>query len=304
MHPRVWERAVRARFHFSEAETNRDRWYRTQKSSYYARIGDKGIDILEDKREEFDKEYFLQRDKLHTALASLVEYHQSRMSCFDLGQRYQISEETNRYLAETKEYASQVSVLVEELKTRDVPMHDASAVQKERGSSTPTDEWQNLQRRVEEMEETLEQMDAEMTLTRPLDVREMVDKLFDHKVAELREARKLEAQKRAQESPPQIVIPPECLQRLEQSMSQWQQVEAKLPKTIEDIRSLIVGNAELASTLDQLKKENATHRETLSKVSSYCRYAYRSHMYTGCSYRHNMLPRKNSGEKKRSFTQK
>ena len=81
MHPRVWERAVRARFHFSEAETNCDRWYRTQKSSYTP-IGEKRIDILEDKREE----YFIQQDKLHAALASLVEYYQSRMSSFDLGQ--------------------------------------------------------------------------------------------------------------------------------------------------------------------------------------------------------------------------
>ena len=41
----------------------------------------------------------------------------------------------------------------------------------------------------------LEQMDAEMTLTCPLDIREMVDKLFDYKVAELREARKQRGKK-------------------------------------------------------------------------------------------------------------
>ena len=43
----------------------------------------------------------------------------------------------------------------------------------------------------------LEQMDAEMTLTCPLDIREMVDKLFDYKVAELREARKQRGKKKA-----------------------------------------------------------------------------------------------------------
>lgn len=75
----------------------------------------------------------------------------------------------------------------------------------------------------------------------------------------------------AQESPPQIVIPPECLQKLDESANQWQQVEAKLPKAVEDIRSLIVGNAQLASTLDQLKKENVAYRETLSKLQA--RYA-------------------------------
>ena len=43
----------------------------------------------------------------------------------------------------------------------------------------------------------LEQMDAEMTLTCPLDIREMMDKLFDYKVAELREARKQRGKKEA-----------------------------------------------------------------------------------------------------------
>ena len=52
---------------------------------------------------------------------------------------------------ETNEYASQVSILVEESKTRDVPMHDTSAIQEERGSLAHTDEWWNLQHRVEEI---------------------------------------------------------------------------------------------------------------------------------------------------------
>jgi len=271
MHSRTWERAVRARFHLSEAEINRDRWYRTQKSSCYARIGDKGIDILEAKRGEFDKEYFAQRDKLNTALTSLVEYHQSNMSSIDLGQRYNVSEETNRFIAESKAFASQISTVIEDLKSRDIPMRDVSPMQVEEGRSPPKDEWEILQRRVDEMGEIVEQMETEFAVTHASDsIRDTVDKVFDSKVAELREARKQEAQRIAQESPPQIDIPPECLQKLEESANQWQQVEAKLPKAIEDIRSLIVGNAQLASTLDQLKKENIACRETLSKVGPRC----------------------------------
>lgn len=247
---------------------NRDRWYRTQKSPCYARIGNKGIDILEAKRAEFDNEYSVQRDKLNTAIKLLMEHHQSNMSSIDIGQRYNVSEETNRFVAESKAFASQISTVIEDLKNRDIPMRDGSPMQVEEGSSPPKDEWQILQRRVAEMEETVDLLGTEFTVS--LDVREMVDKIFDSKVAELLEARKQEAQRMAQESPPQIVIPPECLQKLDESANQWQQVEAKLPKAVEDIRSLIVGNAQLASTLDQLKKENVAYRETLSKVGPRC----------------------------------
>ncbi|KAL4074420.1 hypothetical protein V8B97DRAFT_1868667 [Scleroderma yunnanense] len=260
------ERAVRARFHLHEAEINRDRWYRTQKSSCYARIGDKGIDILEEKRAEFDKEYFAQREKLHMAVGSLVEYHHSITSGIDLGQRCNISEETNRFIAECKVYTDQISTLIEDFKNRGVPMRDPSPMQIEQASSPSSDEWQILQRRVEEMEESLEQMDAELTMTRPVDVKEIVDKIFDRRLTKLHEARKQEVQKMAQESPPQIVIPPECLQKLEDSTRQWQQVEAKLPKAVEDIRNLILGNAQLTSRLEQLEKENVTYRETLAKL--------------------------------------
>ncbi|KAI6108996.1 hypothetical protein EV401DRAFT_1998522 [Pisolithus croceorrhizus] len=268
---KTWERAVRAKFHLAEAELNRDRWYRTRKSPCYARIGDAGIDILESKRAEFDREYFAQREKLSLAVNALVDYQETVMSGCDLVQRFDISEETNRFVAESTAYARQIRTLIEDFKNRDVPMRDPSPSPSARVSPPPTDEWEALQRRVEEMEESLEQIDAELTLSRPMDIRDMVDKVFDARVSELREARKQEVQKMATQVRPEVVIPPDSLEKLEESAERWREVEERLPKTIEDISGLIVGNAQFASRLEQLEKENAGHREVLAKLQD--RYA-------------------------------
>ncbi|KAI6167003.1 hypothetical protein EDD17DRAFT_1542360 [Pisolithus thermaeus] len=226
---KTWERAVRAKFHLAEAELNRDRW-----------------------------EYFAQREKLSLAVNALVDYQETVMSGCDFVQRFDISEETNRFVAESTAYARQIRTLIEDFKNRDVPMRDPSPSPSARVSLPPTDEWEALQRRVEEMEESLEQIDAELTLSRPMDIRDMVDKL--------REARKQEVQKMATQVRPEVVIPPDSLEKLEETADQWREVEGRLPKTIEDISGLIVGNAQFASRLEHLEKENTGHREVLAKL--------------------------------------
>lgn len=263
---KTWERAVRAKFHLAEAELNRDRWYRTRKSPCYSRIGDAGINILESKHAEFDREYFAQREKLSLAVTALVDYQETVMSGYDLVQRYDISEETNRFIAESTAYARQIRTLIEDFKNRDVPMRDPSPSPSAGAGLPPDGEWEALQRRVEEMEESLEQIDAELTLSRPMDIRDMVDNVFDARMSELREARKQEVQRMATRARPEIVIPPDSLEKLEESATRWQEVERRLPKTIGDISDLIVGNAQFANRLEQLEKENVGHREALAKL--------------------------------------
>ncbi|KAI6028412.1 hypothetical protein F5J12DRAFT_805261 [Pisolithus orientalis] len=260
---KTWERAVRAKFHLSEAELNRDRWFRTRKSPCYARIGDAGINILESKRAEFDREYFGQREKLSLAVNALVDYQETVMSDFDLSQRYDIGEETDRFIAESTAYARQIRTLIEEFKDRDVPMRDPSP---STTTNLPSTEWGALQNRAEEMEESLEQIEAELTLSRPMDIRDIVDKVLDARLFELREARKQNVQKIAARVRPDIVIPPDSIEKMENCADQWREVEGKLSKTIEDISGLIVGNAQFKSRLEQLENENAEHREALTKL--------------------------------------
>ncbi|KAI6022676.1 hypothetical protein EDC04DRAFT_2727761 [Pisolithus marmoratus] len=263
---KTWERAVRAKFHLAEAELNRDRWYRTRKSPCYARIGAAGIDILESKRAEFDREYFAQREKLSLAVNALVDYQETVMSGYDLVQRYDVGEETSKFLAESTAYAGQIRTLIDDFKNRDVPMRDPSPSSSTKASLPPSDEWEVLQKRVEKMEESLEQIDVELTLSRPMDIGDMVDKVFDARLSELREARQQEVQRLATQVRPEIVISPDSLKKLEECADRWREVEGRLPKTIEDISGLITGNAQFAYRLEQLEKENAGYREALAKL--------------------------------------
>ncbi|KIK96811.1 hypothetical protein PAXRUDRAFT_278805 [Paxillus rubicundulus Ve08.2h10] len=93
---KAWERGVRTRFMLVEAEAKRDRWFRTQKSTSYVRIGEAGRRLLDAQRAECDKEVDIQKEKHSSAITSLVEFHDAITSNLDLGQRYNIGEEARQ----------------------------------------------------------------------------------------------------------------------------------------------------------------------------------------------------------------
>lgn len=262
---RTWERAVRARFYLAEAETKRNRWYRTQKSQCYARIGDAGINILETKRAEFDRECVTQQEKLSASLSALVDYHDSITYGFDLGQRYNVIEEVSNFISESKAFIHQIDVHIRDFKNRDVLVVEPSLDQTWQGSPPLQHEEQAIQSRLEEVDETLEEVHAELTFSHPRNVKEIVDEVFDARIDHLREVRDLEMQ----QTPLDLDIPLESRQQLKQVMNRWQEAESKLPKTISDISSLITENAQLSRRIEQLEKENVAHYETIAKVGGF-----------------------------------
>ncbi|KIJ69384.1 hypothetical protein HYDPIDRAFT_24226 [Hydnomerulius pinastri MD-312] len=265
---KAWERGVRAKFLLADAEAKRDRWHRTQKSPCYTRIGEAGRKKLDAQRAEYDKEVSIQREKLSSAITSLVEFHDNMASNLDLGQRYNIGEEATRYLAESKGFIDEVrSLLVTHVLKATSPQSEKESDSNspdEDISSTPED-LRLLLHQIHDLEERLEEAQTELTLRHPRDIRAEIDEKLNVKLAALRAARQREVDRVASLPRPEIVIPPAALQRMEETAQQVKALDAKLPQTVEDIRDLILQVNATKARVEKLEAEVAESRELVRK---------------------------------------
>lgn len=250
----------------NEAEAKRDRWFRTQKSACYARIGDAGRKKLDGQRADFDKEVNSQKDKLSAAITSLVEFHDTVSSNLDLGQRYNISEETEKFIAESKAFVNEVRALLVANVLKD--KNDSAAGMQKHPSGTDTTFIDSLRSKVRDLEQRFDQAQTELTLRRPRDIRPEIDELLTTKIAALRTARLLEMERVASLPRAEIVIPPDSLGKMEKTAQEARELDVKVPHTVEDIRVLLLRVAATTKRVNALEEELSASRATYTKVGN------------------------------------
>ena len=264
---RTWERGVRTRFLLAEAEAKRDRWFRTQKSACYARIGEAGRNKLDAQRTECDKEVSLQREKLSGAITSLVGFHDTISSNLDLGQRYNIGEEVEKFITDSKAFVDEVRALLvahvlrdkNDVQTGDTQKHPSGA------DATLID---SLQSQVRDLEERFDQAQTELTLQHHRDIRCEIDELLATKIAALRVARRREMDRIASQPRAEIVIPPRAIENMKGTARQVEELDAKVPHTVEDIRVLLLRVDATTKRVSQLEEELSVNKATYTKVHS------------------------------------
>ncbi|KAG9318492.1 hypothetical protein JVU11DRAFT_583 [Chiua virens] len=260
---KAWERGVRARFLLAEAEVKRDRWFRTQKSACYARIGEAGRKILDGQRAECDEQVNTQRERVSAAITSLVDFHDIIASNIDLGQRYNLGEEMKKFLTDSKAYVDEVRALivVHVLKEKD----DAQPGDQKHSSGVVTALMDSVQSQVRDLEERFEQTQTELTLRHQRDIRSEVNELFQAKIAESRAARQCEIDRVASQPRTEIVIPPDVLKDQEVMAQQVRELDAKVPQAVEDIRNLLLRVDATTKRVIDLEQEVSANKETYEK---------------------------------------
>ena len=262
---RTWERAVRARFLLAEAEAKRDQWFRTQKSACYTRIGEAGRKRLDSQRAECDKEVNSQREKLSGAITSLVDFHDTLSSNLDLGQRYNVGEETEKFISESKAFVDEArSLLVARvLKDKD-DVQSGNTQNPPSGAAAHID---SLRNQVRDLEERFEQAQTELTLRHQRDIRSEIDEILAAKIQGLRMARQHEIDRAASQPCPEIVIPPSAIKNMEGTAQQIGELETKVPHTVEDIRVLLFRVDAMTKRVNELEEEVSMNKETYQLVS-------------------------------------
>ena len=264
---RTWERGVRTRFLLAEAEAKRDRWFRTQKSACYARVGEAGRNRLDGQRAECDKEVSLQREKLSCAIKSLVDFHDTISSNLDLGQRYNVGEEVEKFITESKAFVDEVRALLvahvlgdkNDVKSGDMRKHPSGA---------DVTLYDSLQSQVRDLEERFDQVQTELTLRHQRDIRSEIDELLAVKIAALRGARQREKDRVALQPRAKIVIPPCAIENMKGTARQVEELDAKVPHTVEDIRVLLLRVDATTKRVSELEEELSVNKATYTKVHS------------------------------------
>lgn len=264
---RTWERAVRARFLLVEAEANRDRWFRTQKSACYARIGEAGRKRLDGQRAECDKEVNSQREKLSGAITSLVGFHDTISSNLDLGQRYNVGEETEKFISESRVFVDEARALLVARVLGDKDDVQSGDMQK-RPSGADKTLIDSLQSQIRDLEDRFEQAQTELTLRHQRDIRSQMDELLTAKILALRVARQHEIDRIASQQRPEIVIPHSALKNMERTAQQVSEMETKVPHTVEDIRVLLFRVDAMTKRVSELVQEVSMNKETYQQVNS------------------------------------
>ena len=264
---RAWERAVRAKFLLAEAEAKHDRWRRTQKSACYARIGEAGRDRLDGQRTEFHKECMAQSEKLSGAISLLMDFHDKLASNLDLGQRYNIGEEAQKFISESKAFVDETrSLLVTRvLKEKDDGQPGDIQTQPSEADAIPVN---LLRNRILDLEERFEQAQTELTLRQQRNIRSEIDELLTAKIQALRAARQREIDRVASIPRPEIVIPPNALKNMEGTAQQVSEMGTKVSHTVEDIRVLLFRVDAMTKRVSQLEEEVSMNKETYQKVGS------------------------------------
>ncbi|KAF8844953.1 hypothetical protein BDN67DRAFT_620500 [Paxillus ammoniavirescens] len=264
---KAWERGVRTRFMLVEAEAKRDRWFRTQKSACYARIGEAGRQMLDAQRAECDKDVNIQREKHSSAITSLVEFHDAITSNLDLGQRYNISEEASRFVTQSKAFVHEVRSFFVVHGSKDNNDEKQGLSPTEYDASTPN-EFQTLLHQVRDLEERFEEAQTELTLRHPRDIRCEIDEKLNTTIAALRAARQSELERIASQPRPEIVIPPVALQKMEETARQVRKLDADMPPMVEDIRVLLLQVGAATKRVYSLEEEIAANKETYRKMQA------------------------------------
>lgn len=264
---RTWERGVRARFLLAEAEAQRKRWFDTQKSACYARIGEAGRKRLDGQRAECDQEASLQTEKLSCAITSLVQFHDKLSSKLDLGQRYNIGEETEKFITESKAFVNEVRALLVAHVLKDKSDIQSGDTQKHPSGPNVT-LIDSLRSQVRDLEERFDQTQTELTLRHQRDIRSEIDELLNAKIAALRTARQREVDRVASQPRAEIVIPPTVLGDIERTAQQVRELDAKVPRTVEDIRVLLLRVDGTTKRVSELEEELSMNKAAYEKVVS------------------------------------
>ncbi|KAF8559587.1 hypothetical protein OG21DRAFT_464982 [Imleria badia] len=260
---KTWERGVRARFLLAEAEVQRDRWFRTQKSACYARIGEAGRKRLDGQRAECDQEVSVQNQKLTSAITLLVQFHDRISSNLDLGQRYNIGEEAEKFITDSKAFVDEVRALLVAHVLKDKNDVQSGGTQEHGASVASID---SLQSQVQDLEERFDQAQTELTLRHQRDIRSEVDELLAARIATLRAARQREVDRVASQPRPEIVIPPSALEDIERMAQKVKELDAKVPQTVEDIRVLLLRVDATTKRVSELEEELSTSKATYEKL--------------------------------------
>jgi len=251
----------------ADAEAKRDRWFRTQKSACYARIGEAGRKRLDGQRTECDKEVSLQSQKLSHAITSLVAFHDTISSNLDLGQRYNIGEEAEKFIVESKAFVDEARALLVTHVLRDNNNVQPGDIQKHPSGAnvTPID---SLRSQVRDLEWRFDQAQTELTLRHQRDIRSEIDELITAKIAALRMARQCEIDRVGSQPRAEIVIPPHALESIAGAVQQAMELDAKVPHTVEDIRVLLLRVDATTKRVSELEEELSVNKAVYTKVHS------------------------------------
>lgn len=251
----------------AEAEAKRDRWFRTQKSACYARIGEAGRKKLDGQRAECDNEVNSQKEKLSGAITSLVKFYDTISSNLDLSQHYNISEESNNFITESKAFVDEVRALLVEHVLRD-KNSEQSGDNQQQPSSADAASIDSLRCRVQDLEERFEQARTELTLRHQRDIHSEINALLTAKITNLRVARQHEIDRVASHPPPEIVVPPGALKNTEGMTQQVRELDVKVLHAVEDIRVLLLRVDATTKRVSKLEEELSLNKDTYRKVNS------------------------------------
>ncbi|KAF8447953.1 hypothetical protein L210DRAFT_2828121 [Boletus edulis BED1] len=185
-------------------------------------------------------------------------------SSLDLGQRYNIGEEAEKFMTESKAFVDEVRALLVAQVLKDKNDVDSGDTQRQPSGADSTS-IDSLQKQLQDLEERFDQAQTELTFRRQRDIRSDTDDLLVTKIAALRVARQCEVDRVASQPRPEIVIPPSALQTMEATAKQVGELDAKVPHTVEDIRVLLLRVDATTKRVNELEEELSVNKATYGK---------------------------------------
>ena len=267
---RVFDRAIRAKAAFDKAETERQSWVRTQKSTTYERIGEAGRNRLDGHRAALETARKTQSDKLTRAITELAEAGETLKSGVDYDQRYDIEDQATRYLKEVGAWLEDVRPLLIASTSQHPSNSDGPTSQEDNNNSpqetrTNPDGLDPLRSRLDNQEELLEELRTAVTLESSKNALSTITSRIDKKIDALREAR---ADAKASAPPPKVVLPSEATGAIEEVSRKMSELTTAMEKPVNDIAHLLIHQDEMKKTHTSFKIENEELRQSMANVSS------------------------------------
>jgi hypothetical protein len=267
---RVFDRAIRAKAAFDKAETERQSWVRTQKSTTYERIGEAGRNRLDGHRATLETARKTQSDKLTRAITELAEAGETLKSGVDYDQRYDIEDQATRYLKEVGAWLEDVRPLLIANTTQHPPNSNGPTSQEDNNNSlqetcTNPDGLDPLRSRLDNQEELLEELRTAVTLESSKNALSTITSRIDKKIDALREAR---ADAKANAPPPKVVLPSQATGAIEEVSRKMSELTTAMEKPVNDIAHLLIHQDEMKKAHTSFKIENEELRQSMANVSS------------------------------------
>ncbi|KAH7889685.1 hypothetical protein F5I97DRAFT_1846280 [Phlebopus sp. FC_14] len=249
---KAWERAVRAQYLLVEAEAELERWYKTQKSAVYSRIGEAGRKKLDAHRANLDKEVLTNRDKRSSAIAALIDFHESISCSIDLSRRYDIIDEANEYLNEARAFIDHLRTLAAD-SAYPLPLRAQEYHSPHQDHSAPRNsgDFISLRQSILDLEERLEEAQTELTLRHPRDIATEVDEKLDAKLGAVHAARRSKKDHVNRVSKSRIVIPPHLLEKMEETANHVQKIDAQTKQRVEKLELDTASTRELVARIHE-----------------------------------------------------